>query len=126
MNLVVAFAVTALLLASVGIYGVVSFAVAQTTPEIGIRMALGAHTQDVMAMVMRRGLVPVFAGLLFGLFGAFLASRLVSSQLYGVVPNEPWTMVTVSVLLMLVGMFACWIPARRASRINPLLALRFE
>ena len=126
MNLVVAFAVTALLLASVGIYGVVSFAVAQTTPEIGIRMALGAHTQDVMAMVMRRGLVPVFAGLLFGLLGAFLASRLVSSQLYGVVPNEPWTMVTVSVLLMLVGMFACWIPARRASRINPLLALRFE
>jgi ABC-type antimicrobial peptide transport system permease subunit len=126
MNLVVAFAIVALFLASVGVYGVVSFTVAQTTPEIGIRMALGAHAMEVMTLVLRRGLVPVAAGLAAGLAAAFLASRLITSQLYGVTPNDPSLMVAVSFLVMSLALCACWIPARRATRISPLRALRFE
>jgi putative ABC transport system permease protein len=126
MNLVVAFAIVALFLASVGVYGVVSFTVAQTTPEIGIRMALGAHATEVMTLVLRRGLVPVAGGLAAGLAGAFLASRLITSQLYGVMPNDVSLMLTVSFLVMSLALCACWIPARRATRISPLRALRFE
>jgi predicted permease len=126
MNLVVAFAVVALFLASLGIYGVVSFTVAQTTPEIGIRMALGAHAREVTAMILRRGLVPVLGGLAVGLVGAFVTTRLISSQLYGVMPHDVSTMSVVSMVLIVVAVCACWIPARRATRISPLRALRFE
>jgi predicted permease len=126
MNLVVAFAVVALFLASLGIYGVVSFTVAQTTPELGIRIALGAHPSAIMTMVVRRGLVPVVGGLTVGLAGAFLTSQLISSQLYGVVPNDVSTISMVAILLMVAAVCACWIPARRATRISPLRALRFE
>lgn len=126
MNLVAAFAIVSLFLASVGVYGVVSFTVAQTTPEIGIRMALGAHAAEVMTLVLRRGLVPVGAGLAAGLAGAFLASRLIASQLYGVMPRDVSLMFAVSLLVMSLALCACWIPARRAMRITPLRALRFE
>jgi putative ABC transport system permease protein len=126
MNLVVAFAVVALGLAALGIYGVVSFTVAQTTPEIGIRMALGAHASEILTMVLRRGLMPVVGGVVVGLVGSFFATHLISSQLYGVLPNDPYTVLVVVILLMGVSVWACWMPARRATRISPLRALRFE
>jgi putative ABC transport system permease protein len=126
MNLVMAFAIVALFLASVGVYGVVSFTVAQTTPEIGIRMALGAHATEVMTLVLRRGLVPVAGGLAAGLAAAFVASRLIASQLYGVMPSGVSMTLAVSCLVICLALCACWIPARRATRITPLRALRFE
>ncbi len=126
MNLVVAFAGVALFLAAVGIYGVVSFAVAQTTPEIGLRMALGAQRTEIMAMIVRRGFIPVLGGVAAGLAGAVLTSRFISSQLYGVMPSDIAIMTAVTTLLILVAFCACWIPARRAMRISPLQALRFE
>lgn len=126
MNLVVAFAVVALFLAAVGVYGVVSFTVAQTTPEIGIRMALGAYTGEIITMIFGRGLVPVLAGLVAGLAGAFWVSRVISNQLYGVMPHDVLILLGVSILLMFVAACACWIPALRATRISPVRALRFE
>jgi putative ABC transport system permease protein len=126
MNLVMAFATVALLLAAVGIYGVVSFTVVQTMPEIGIRMALGAHRMEILAMIVRRGLLPVAAGLVLGMAGAIVTSRAISSQLYGVMPSGIVTLAAVGALLMLVSVCACWIPARRATRISPLQALRSE
>jgi predicted permease len=126
MHLVVAFAAVALFLAAIGIYGVVSFTVAQTTPEIGIRMALGAHAIQIATLVIQRGLLPVIAGLAAGLAGAFVAGRLIANQLYGVMPSHLWTMTGVAAVLMMVAICACGIPARRATRISPLRALRFE
>jgi putative ABC transport system permease protein len=126
MSLVIAFAVIALFLAAIGIYGVVSFAVAQTTPEIGIRMALGAQAAEIIALIMRRGLVPVITGLAAGLVGAALAGRMIASQLYGVMPGDVWTLTIVSTVLMLVALWGCAIPAWRATRISPIRALRFE
>jgi putative ABC transport system permease protein len=121
-----AFAVAALVLASLGIYGVISFAVARRTPEMGIRIALGAPGTQLMAMVVRQGMAPVAVGLAAGLVGAVLVTRLIRSQLYQVAPNDPLTMACVALLLLGVALCACWIPARRATRIDPLKALRFE
>lgn len=124
--LAAAFAVAALLLASLGIYGAISFSVTRRTPEIGIRIALGAGRGELLGMVLRQGMVPVVAGLAVGLAAAVSISRLIANQLYGVLPRDPATIAGVAAVLVAVGMCACWIPARRATRTDPLIALRFE
>jgi putative ABC transport system permease protein len=126
MYLAVAFALAALVLASLGIYGVISFSVARRTPEIGIRIALGARAGELAAMILREGMIPVLIGLVAGLLTAEVGGRIISSQLYGVTPNDPLTMFGVSIVLCAIASCACWFPARRATRVDPLVALRFE
>jgi putative ABC transport system permease protein len=126
MYLAVAFAMSAVALASLGIYGVISFAVARRTPEMGIRIALGASGAQLVAMVVRQGMIPVAAGLGAGLLCALFVCRLIASQLYGVAPNDPRSIAAATILLLAVALCACWIPARRATRVDPLTALRFE
>jgi putative ABC transport system permease protein len=125
-GLAVAFAVAALLVAALGIYGVISFTVARRTPEMGIRIALGAGRGQLMRMVLRQGMRPVLLGLAAGLGGALGLGRFVAGQLYGVTPHDPWTMAAVAGVLLAVAAGACWIPARRSTRIDPLGALRME
>ena len=126
MQLAVVFAVSALLLASLGIYGMISFTVARRTPEIGIRIALGAGGAQLMAMVVMQGMRPVAAGLTAGVCIALLGGRVIASQLYGVSPADSLAISVVVVLLLMVGLCACWIPARRAMHVDPLTALRSE
>jgi putative ABC transport system permease protein len=126
MNLAVAFAVTALFVAALGIYGVISFTVARRTSELGIRLALGARAPQLATMVVRQGMMPVMAGLAAGVVLALLTGRFIASQLYGVTPHDPMTVFGVALLLGAVGAVACWIPARRAMLIDPLIALRFD
>ena len=126
MYLAVAFAVAALVLASFGIYGIISFTVARRTPEIGIRLALGAEPRQLAAMVLRQGLLPVVGGLAAGLMGALGLGRFLASQLFGVGPRDPLTISIVTMLLLVVAVGACLIPARRATRIDAVRALRFE
>ena len=122
----VAFALSALALASLGIYGVISFTVARRTAEMGIRIALGARGAQLVGMVVRQGMIPVAAGLAAGVLCSLAVSRLIASQLYGVAPNDPLSIAVVVMLLLAVALGACWIPARRATRVDPLTALRFE
>jgi predicted permease len=119
-----AFALVALLLASVGVYGVLSYAVAQRRGEVGIRMALGADSGSVRTMVLEDGMKLVLAGLGLGLGGAAAISGLLSSQLYGVNPREPWIYVLVTLTLLVVGVTACLLPAWRATRVSPVIAMR--
>ena len=126
MLLVLLFAASALLLASLGIYGVVSYTVAQRTNEIGIRVALGAHTADVYGMVLRQGLTPVVLGLVAGVAGALALGRLLTSLLFEVSPADPLTISAVIVALAAVAAFACTVPALRATRVDPMSALRYE
>jgi predicted permease len=126
MDLAAAFAMAALVLASLGIYGVVSFSVARRTPEMGIRIALGARGAQLVAMVVKQGMLPVLLGLAGGLACALSLGRFLASQLYGIVPNDPLTISAVAALLLIVALCACWIPARRATRIDPMRALRCE
>jgi ABC-type antimicrobial peptide transport system permease subunit len=109
-----------------GTYGVISFMVARRTPELGIRIALGASGPQLARMVVRQGMIPVVAGLCAGLVCSLIVSRLIVSQLYGVAPNDPVSIAGVTILLASVGLCACWIPARRATRIDAMTALRFE
>ena len=120
------FAAVALALTIVGLYGVMSYAVAQRTNEIGIRMALGAQTRDVMRLVVKQGVKLVALGLALGLVGSFALMRLLTALLFGVTKHDPLTFAAVSVLLAAVALLACYIPARRATRIDPLAALRYE
>jgi putative ABC transport system permease protein len=126
MLLLASFAGLALLLAVVGIYSVMSYSVSRRTHEIGIRVALGASRADVLGLVLRQGLVLALTGSAIGIAGALLLSRLMSSQLYGVSPTDPITFVAVSVPLTLVALAACYIPARRAMQVDPVVALKYE
>ena len=129
MMLLGGFAVLALLLASVGIYGLISYSVTLRVQEIGIRMALGAQRRDVFRMVIGQGLRLALAGLLIGAAGALLLARLLSSfsrLLYGVRTSDPLTLVAGSLVLVGVSVLACYLPARRASRFDPMVAFRCE
>jgi putative ABC transport system permease protein len=126
MILLAVFALLALTLAAVGIYGVISYSVAQRTREVGIRMALGAKTIDVLNLVVRDGLKLVLIGIVVGLAGALLLTRLMTTLLFGVRATDAVTYVTVSLGLIIVALLACSIPARRATKVDPLVALRFE
>lgn len=126
MEMVALFALTALLLAGLGIYGVISYVVSERTHEIGIRIALGAQSPNILRMVLRQGLGLAIAGAAVGLVGALIVSHLMAGLLYGVRPADPLTFAVVALLLIGVALLACYIPARRAVRVDPLVALRHE
>jgi predicted permease len=116
----------ALILAAVGVYGVLSYSVAQQTHEIGIRMALGAQPLGVLKLVVGQGLKLAAAGLVVGLIGALVATRVLSSLLFNVSTHDPVTFIGVSLVLVATAALACYIPARRATRVDPIIALRYE
>jgi putative ABC transport system permease protein len=120
------FAALALVLASVGIYSVISYAVTQRRQEIGIRMALGANGRNVTALVVRRGLMLAALGVAVGCAGGLAVTRFLSSLLFEVRPTDPVTFVAVSAILAAVALLACYIPARRAAKVDPMVALRCE
>jgi ABC-type antimicrobial peptide transport system permease subunit len=126
MRLIGAFAIVALVTAALGVFGVLSFVVSQRTRELGIRMALGAAPADVRRMVIAYGGRLAVAGLVIGLVGSFALTRLISSMLYGVAPTDPVTFTAVSGILLGIGVLASWLPARRATRIDPIAALRSD
>lgn len=115
-----------LALAAIGIFGMMSYAVTQRIHEIGIRRALGAQNRDVLKLVMRQGVVIVAVGLSVGLLGALAVTRLLAGLLYGVSPTDPLTLIGVSFLLASATLLACYLPARKATRVDPLVALRHE
>ena len=124
--LVGVFAGAALLLALAGVFGVLAYFVARRTREIGVRIALGASTGNVLSMVLRQGLRTALAGVVTGLVGSFLLTRFMRSLLFEIGPNDPVTLVGVALLLMTATMLASYIPARRAAKVDPMVALRYE
>ena len=120
------FAAVALVLTIIGLYGVMSYSVAQRTNEIGIRMALGAQTRDVVGLIVKQGIGMVLTGLALGIFGALILTRLLATLLFGVTTKDPTTFIAISVLLSFVALLACYVPAWRATRVDPLEALRCE
>jgi putative ABC transport system permease protein len=115
-----------LVLVGIGVYSVISYTVSRQTQEIGIRMALGASRGNVVAMVMRMGLTLMGAGLAVGLAASFAVNRVLTTELWGVTVRDPLTYIAVSLVVLAAGAAACWFPARRATRVDPLVALRFE
>jgi putative ABC transport system permease protein len=124
MEIVGLFALTALLLAALGIYGVISYLVNERSHEIGIRLALGAARTNILQMVLGQGLRLALTGAAVGLVAALVVSRLIASLLYGVRPTDPLTFAGVAILFLAVAVLACYLPARRATRIDPMVALR--
>ena len=120
------FGTTALLLAAMGIYGVTAYTVAQRTQEIGLRIALGAQMRDVLSLMLRKAMSLVLVGAIIGLAGAYAATRVMSNLLFGVTPTDLVTFIAVPAVLLLVALVACLIPARRATKVDPLIALRYE
>jgi putative ABC transport system permease protein len=126
MWLMTVFGSAALLLAAIGIYGLMAYSVAQRTPELGIRLALGADASQVKNMVVWQGLRLALVGVAIGLASAFGLTRLIATLLFGVTPRDPLVFTAVPVVLGAVALLAVWLPARRASRVDPILALRYE
>jgi ABC-type antimicrobial peptide transport system permease subunit len=126
MLLVGSFALLALVLAAIGMYGVLSYSVMQRTSEIGVRMALGATRREVFAMVLGQASRLSLIGIVLGLIAAFATTRVMTRFLYGVQPNDPFTLLGVSVLLVAVTFLACYVPARKAMKLEPMVALRYE
>jgi putative ABC transport system permease protein len=126
MALFASFAALALVLGAIGVYGVISYSIAQRTPEIGIRKALGAHTRDVMRLVLAQGMKFALWGIAIGVLASFALTRLMVSLLFGVSAVDPKTYLAVSLLMAIVALLACYVPARRAMSVDPIRALRHE
>jgi putative ABC transport system permease protein len=126
MELVAMFAATALLLAGLGIYGTISFVVSERTQEIGIRLALGANRGKILRMVLQQGLGLALAGTAVGIAAALIVAHLMAGLLFGVTPSDPLTFVGVAIVLTVVALAACYLPARRATKVDPLTSLRCE
>ena len=124
--LLVTFASMALILACLGIYGVLAFTISRRTSEIGVRMALGARPEQILKATLGSGIMPVLAGIMAGLGISASSARIMANLLFGVRPLDPWTYVGTSAVLVSVAVLACFIPARRAARLNPIEALRYE
>jgi ABC-type antimicrobial peptide transport system permease subunit len=120
------FGASALLLATIGIYGVLAYSVSTRLHEIGIRMALGAQAMDVLTLVVRQGMLMALVGIVLGLLGALALTRVLSGLLFQIKATDPVTFTGVALLLALVALFACWYPARRATKVSPMAALRYE
>jgi putative ABC transport system permease protein len=126
LTLLTIFAAIAFVLAVVGIYGVMSYAVTQRTHEIGIRMAIGAQPRDVFRMILGQGMFLTIIGMVAGLLGAFALTRLMATMLFNVKPTDPLTFAAVAFLLIAVALIACYIPGRRATKVDPVDSLRYE